>query len=130
MFRKVCLPRNFFQISRILRPDLVHKTLQQIRHDSTNSPIFKESQLLSQFVPNYWPEKNFVQLDDNFKIENDYSDRTTEEVLQAYERLSYHCNAMDSPITEEKYDPLIKAVIDKLPGKIKISYLNLNLIPG
>jgi hypothetical protein len=66
-------------------------------------------------VPNYFPEHKTVILDDGFKIESDYSGKSTEEMVQTFERLSYHCNAMQSLISEEKYDPIVNAVIQKLP---------------
>lgn len=113
--RKFCLPRNFSQFSRVFRPDLVNKTFQQCRFESVNRPIIRESQFLAQFVPNYFPEKKEVILDDGFIIESDYSGRSKEELVQIFERLSYHCSAMESSISEEKYDPIVNAVLAKLP---------------
>lgn len=115
LLRKFCLPRNIFQFSRVIRPDLVNKTFQQCRFQSIKRPIIRESQFLAQFVPNYFPDKKELILDDGFKIESDYSGRSNEELVQIFERLSFHCDAMQSLISEEKYDPIVNAVLEKLP---------------
>lgn len=115
LLRKFCLPRNFLRISRVLRPDLVNKNFQQVRFESIKTKKYREAEFLAQFVPNYWPNKNETILDDGFKIQNNYSDKSPEEMVKIFERLSLHCHAMDSSISEVQYDPIVNAVIEKMP---------------
>lgn len=116
LLRRVCLPRNFLKLSRYLRPDLGIKSVQQCRFESSQKPVVRESNFLSQFLPNYWPEPNEKYLNEEFcKIEDDYSKKSTEEVIKAFESLSYHCQTIQSYISEEKYNPLVNAVLEKLP---------------
>lgn len=115
LLKRVCLLRNFPNLKYAARPNLVFNYHLPCRWLATERKRVGETQFIAQFVPNYMPKGKDILLDDGFEIENDYSNRTTDEVVGVFEKLSHYCASMQSSISEEKYDPIVKAVIQKLP---------------
>lgn len=107
---------SFSQISRLLTPNLILNTNQQCHWVSSTKELKNETQFIAQFVPNHIPKpKSFLKDDENFSLENDYSNKSIDELIGEFEKLSDYCTAMDSSISEEKYDPLVNSIINKIP---------------
>lgn len=115
LFRRVCLLRYFSYLKYVTRPHLATYHLSQCRWLATEGKRLGETKYIAQFVPNYMPNRRDWLLDDGFEVEADYSNRTTDEIVGVFEKLSHYCAAKESKISEEQYDPIVKAVIQKLP---------------
>lgn len=112
MFSKISL--NFRQISRVLRHNLLTNRSQRCSQLSS-VPLTKlrrsnESSFIAQFVPNYIHNEKFILDQNAFKIEENYSNKSKDELINIFEELTYHCAKMESNITEGKYLPIIEAV--------------------
>ncbi|KAL7029788.1 hypothetical protein ACKWTF_006367 [Chironomus riparius] len=75
----------------------------------------RESQFISQFVPHYGQKDKFILNQNIFKLEDDYKEKTADQISNVFEELSYECEQTESSLTEGKYDKIIDAVIQKLP---------------
>lgn len=119
MLSKVCLSRNFNKIIRLWRHTSAQKQLEQWRWVSSlpESKVIRgrESQFISQFVPHYGTKEKFILNQNIFKLEDDYKDKTADQISDVFEELSYECEQTESSLTEGKYDKIIDAVIQKLP---------------
>lgn len=132
MLRKVCLYRNLSRFSSFLRSDLLSRQAQNAYCTSLEQKN-TERNFIAQFVPNYSPpNKTFIR-GDLVKFENDYSGKEAGELVFIFENMSHYCDAMGESIADEKYTPIVKALIKNLPEmtdeEVKRVLINLTRFP-
>jgi chromosomal replication initiation ATPase DnaA len=69
---------------------------------------------IAQYVPKLY-ETNKTNLNhESFNLNEDFSDKSAEEMVHLFEHLSFYCAQTNTHITDERLDKIIKNVIDKL----------------
>lgn len=115
----LCLSRNFNKILRFWGLNSSQKQLQQWRWVSsipeTKVVRGRESQFISQFVPHYAQKEKFILNQNIFKLEDDYKEKSADQISDVFEELSYECEQNGNSLTDGKYDKIIDSVIHKLP---------------
>lgn len=108
--------------ARFLTPETGRELSRRCFHSSTVPDFRKfqsrESDFAFQFVQNYALDLNEAeassQLEDEFKVEADYSEKSLEELLEAFRALSFHCQRTESCISMVEFDDLIKQLVKKV----------------
>jgi hypothetical protein len=122
MLRRVSRFLKFSQFSRISASDFNHNQLSKSISTSENinakyNNASVETKFIAQFIPNYVGQQNekFIFNHNLFKIEDDYSEKSVQEMLDIFEELSCYCEKMEIKLSREEYKGLIEALISKLP---------------
>lgn len=109
----------FRSFRRIVAPSLRHIELKQSIHVSAVAGAKRyrraETEFNYKFVNHYEPiESESKQTRNPFLLEEDYSKKTTTELVQAFEDLSFHCHETGTCISNENFDDLLEELTAKV----------------
>lgn len=109
----------FRSFRRIVAPSLRHIELKQSIHVSAVAGAKRyrraETEFNYKFVNHYEPiESESKQTRNPFLLEEDYSEKTTTELVQAFEDLSFHCHETGTCISNENFDDLLEELTAKV----------------
>lgn len=112
--------RTFSRIPRILAFNLNQVASKQKLHVTAVSYIkkfkHKETELTYKFIQKYDPIIiGNEQKQNEFKLEASYSGKSNDELLEAFEALSFHCARTNSCISNDEYDGIAQQLILKAP---------------
>jgi hypothetical protein len=73
-----------------------------------------ETKFNYDFIRKHEPIKYFEEESANsFKLEESYDDKSCDEMVRAFEALSYHCEKTESLLSDDEYDKFVKVLIEK-----------------
>lgn len=109
----------FKNCSRLAATNLRQVLFKQNIHVSTVICAKKyrrfETEFNYKFVNNYETIKSTDKQERRqFQLEENYKEKSTSELVQTFEDLSYHCQQTQTCISEEKFNGLIQQLIARL----------------
>ena len=109
----------FNQFSRVSRHNSSFKEIQTCRWMCTipKPKVIrgKEAMFIAQFVPQYIQKQKFLENQNIFTVEENYQQKTSDEICNVFEELSFYCEHANESLTDGKYDNIIDSLISKLP---------------
>ena len=79
--------------------------------------VHKELELTYKFVQNYSEFEingESKQNQNEFKLENNYANKSKEELISAFEGLSYHCKLTESCLSNDAYNHLVLTLVNEI----------------
>lgn len=114
------LKLNLTRLSRVLTPILRLKQTEKFLHTTNRCLVKKYQNVENDFAYNFLKKHAIVEEKSDsslseFKLEENFANKTSIELIECFENLSHHCSITESCISNDKFDSFVKELIKIIP---------------